>query len=148
MANSEEPDKEARDAFVTPRGVVAFWVAMDIIAAAVIALGVFGGLPVRIVVVEVFGATAIALQLACAVLIVRGSMIALAMARRLTLLLLTMGLLVLGLLGASIGYLAQVYAPTGPGGVVLFGLVALLVFPYFVALPIGKLLWLRARPQR
>jgi hypothetical protein len=58
--------------------------------------------------------------------------------------------LALGLVTVTVGavtasWLAGVYGPVGGGGALILGLVAALVLPYTVALPLAQLVWLRPR---
>ena len=53
------------------------------------------------------------------------------------------GLLVTSALCVTVAHLVGSYGPVGQGGAVLMGVIALLVLPYLVALPLLQLLWLR-----
>src|SRR5262249_27088183 len=54
---------------------------------------------------------------------------------------LALGLALVTALTITAAWLAGVYGPVGKGGAGLFGLLAALVAPYFVALPIAEVAW-------
>ena len=109
--------------------------ASQLVLAVLILGGVWLGLPARWLWIDL---PCTALALACAV--VSGGLLLRAAwaARALRVLLwaeLGCGTLIVTLLCLSIAQLAGSYGPVGGGGAVLMGTIALLIFPYFVALP-------------
>lgn len=109
--------------------------ASQLVLAVLILGGVWLGLPARWLWIDL---PLTALALACAV--VSGGLLMRAAwaARCLRMLLwaeLACGTLIVTLLCLTIAQLAGSYGPVGAGGAVLMGTIALLILPYFVALP-------------
>lgn len=119
--------------------------AADLIAALVIGVGVFAGLPARWSPVDVPAAILVGLLGASGVLLVLGHPRALIVARIAAYVALAAGLVLVLLLALSASWLSGVYGPVGRGGALLLGLVAALVVPYLVFLPSAQLLWLGDR---
>lgn len=119
--------------------------AADLIAALVIGVGVFAGLPARWSPVDVPAAILVGLLGASGVLLVLGHPRALIVARIAAYAALAAGLVLVLLLALSASWLSGVYGPVGRGGALLLGLVAALVVPYLVFLPSAQLLWLGDR---
>ena len=123
---------------------VAFGV-FDVIVAALVAFGVFVGLPARYWVVDVGAVAIILVQLAGGVgLLGRfpwGTMAA-RWASRTTLVL---GLCLVAALAVSASFLWGIYGAAGRGGSIIFILVIALVLPYLVLLPAAQLYWLSLR---
>lgn len=120
----------------------AFFVACDLVTAALVLGAVFGGLPARWWPVDGVAALVAALY-ACAavVLAVRP-----AAARRVVVpacaIVLVVGLGALALVALSASHLAGVHGAVGSGGAVVFAGAAALLVPYFVALPAAQIVWL------
>ena len=119
--------------------------ATDIATAAVVGLGVFGGLPSRWAPVDVPAALLCALMVTAGAGLLAGARWATAVARVAAAVALGLGLVLIALLVLSVGYLSGLYGPVGRGGAVILALVAALALPYLVALPAGQLVWLSAR---
>jgi hypothetical protein len=121
--------------------------AIDVVAAGVVVVGVFVGLPARWWVVDV-PAALIALLLAAA-----GAGLLLAapwgtrVARVASMVALGLGLALVTTLAVTASYLSGIYDAVGRGGAVIFALVAALALPYLVALPAAQLLWLGRKTQ-
>jgi hypothetical protein len=123
--------------------------AIDMIAALVIVLGVFIGLPARWWVVDVPAAVVASLFAAAGGAILAGRTWAHGVARAASIVALVLGLALVTTLAVTVSYLAGVYGAVGRGGAVILTLVAALALPYLVALPAAQLLWLhRAAPPR
>jgi hypothetical protein len=111
-------------------------------SSAVIAGGVFLGLPARWAPVDV---TAAIMAIACAA---SGAMMALnrgpkeRVARIVNMIVLALGLLLVIVLAGTAGYLSGIYGPVGKGGAGVLIVVALLAIPYLIALPGAQLLYL------
>ncbi len=121
--------------------------AADLFAAVVIALGVFRGLPARWAPVDVPAAILVGLLGAAGVLLVVRHQVAIKVARIASFAALVAGLLVVTLLAVSASWLSAVYGPVGRGGALLLALVAALVLPYLVFLPVAQLLWIGGRSK-
>jgi hypothetical protein len=125
------------------RGPSLAFGSLNILSAAVIALGVFEGLPERyglvdapaLVLVLLLAVSGVAL-LARSPWSARAAVVASATA-------LAAGLLLVTALALSASYLAGVYGPVGRGGAIIFILVIALAIPYLIALPLLELLGLR-----
>jgi len=109
--------------------------ASQLLLAVLLVAGVWIGLPSRWLWVDL---PLSALALAC--LVIGGGMLAaktwaLRAVRVLLWVELTVGTLIVSLLGLSIGQLAGSYGPVGSGGAVLMATIALLIVPYLVILP-------------
>ena len=119
-----------------------FFGVIDLAAALLVAFGVFVALPARWWPVDA-GAVVIALLLAAAgiALVTRQSWAA-RVVRVASLVVLGLGLLLIGLLAASVSYLSGVYGSAGRGGAIILVLLAALVLPYLVILPAAQLLWI------
>lgn len=126
---------------------VAFGVA-DLLAAFVVLLGVFAGLPARwwpvdaaaVLVILAFGSAGVGL--------IRGAAWAPRVARIAAFLALGTGLVLVTILAITVSYLNGIYGPVGRGGAIILTLVAALALPYLVALPALKLVWLGPRDRK
>lgn len=116
----------------------------DLVAAAVIAVGVFRGLPARWAPVDVPSAIVAGLLGVSGVLLVMRHPRALPVARIAAFAALAAGLVLVTLLAIAASWLFGVYGPVGRGGALLLVLVAALVLPYLVFLPAAQLLWARS----
>jgi hypothetical protein len=100
-------------------------------------------LPARWAPVDVLGT---ALSLGCLFAggsLLAGARVGLRAARAVSVVTLGIGLLVTTLLCMTVGHLVGSYGPVGQGGAVLMLVIALLVLPYMVLLPLLQLSWLR-----
>lgn len=124
--------------------------AIDLVAALVVLVGVFLGLPARWWVVDVPAAAVAALLGASGVGLVLRAPWGERVARVASMVTLAIGLLLVATLAITASYLAGIYDAVGRGGAIILALVAALALPYLVALPASQLLWLgpRARPPR
>jgi hypothetical protein len=121
--------------------------AIDVVAAGVVVLGVFVGLPARWWVVDV-PAAIIALFLAAAGAgLLLGAPWGKRVARAASIVALALGLALVTTLAVTASYLTGIYDAVGRGGAVIFALVAALALPYLVALPAAQLLWLGRKTQ-
>lgn len=119
---------------------------LDLVAALVIAIGVFSGLPTRWWPVDGAAILLIALLAGSGVGLLRSTAWCEPLARIASRIVLVMGLLFLALVATSVSYLYGIYGAVGRGGATLFILVAALAFPYLFALPVTQLLWLGPPP--
>jgi hypothetical protein len=127
------------------RAEIVFGV-LDAVAGALVAVGVFAGLPARWAVVDVPAGLLVALNLVAGVgLLVHARWAALA-AKVAAAVSLAAGVLVVTALALTASWLAGVYGPVGRGGGLLLGLVAALALPYLVVLPAVQLAW--GEPRR
>lgn len=125
----------------SPAFARAFGVA-DLVAAALVVFGVFGGLPARWAPVDV-GAVLVALLLGTGGLgLVTRSPWGPRVARVASIAVLAIGLLLILMVGLAASYLAGIFGPVGRGGMIIMVLVAALALPYLVVLPALQLLWL------
>lgn len=120
---------------------LAFGIA-DLVAALLIALGVFGGLPdrwwpvdtVAVLLVALLGAAGVGLVLQ-APWVARFARVACAVT-------LVAGLCSVATLALTASYLGGIYGPVGRGGAIILVLLAALALPYLVIFPSVQLLWL------
>jgi hypothetical protein len=124
------------------RAAIVFGIA-DLVTAAVIALGVFAGLPSRWAAVDVPALAVIAADVGAAVGLLAAKPWAAAAARASSALSLALGLALVTTLALTASWLSGVYGPVGMGGAVVLALVAALALPYLVVLPVVRLVWLR-----
>jgi hypothetical protein len=129
------------------RGRLAFGF-LDLLAACLVAIGVFRGLPSRAWAVDGCAAAVIALLAASGVGLMLDRKWAPRVARATSMIVLALGLGLVAALGLTASYLAGIYGPVGKGGAVILVLVAALVLPYLVALPATQLLWLGRSGQK
>jgi hypothetical protein len=116
--------------------------AIDVLAAAVTALGVFAGLPARWWPVDLGAVIVIALLAAAGVGLVGATRWAERVARVASIVTLALGLALIATLAITASYLSGIYGPVGRGGALILTLVTALALPYLVALPAAQLLWL------
>lgn len=114
----------------------------NLLTAALLALGVFRGLPARWAIVDVPAATLAALEVASGVGLLRGAGWAVRVARATSALALALGLSLVTVLALTASWLGGVYGPIGAGGAVVLVLVAALALPYLVVAPLVQLVWL------
>ncbi len=117
----------------------------DFVTAALVLLGVFAGLPTRWAPVDVPAVLLAALHLASGAGLASRAGWGVKVARAVSILSLVLGLSVVTALAATASWLDGVYGPVGMGGAVILVLVAALLLPYLVALPVVRIVWLRAR---
>ncbi|MDB5216644.1 MAG: hypothetical protein JWO86_4571 [Myxococcaceae bacterium] len=130
--------KPARIAFgVTNAGV-----------AALVAWGVFRGLPTRWWVVDDGAFVIVALMAASSVALLANHRLAEPITRAAAAVTLLLGLALFATLALTASWLYGVYGPVGKGGSAIFALVALMVFPYLVVLPAALLAWVGPRPRK
>jgi hypothetical protein len=115
---------------------------IDLVAALVVALGVFAGLPARWWVVDVPAVVVIALLGAAGAGLLAGAPWGERAARIGSKVTLVLGLALVTALAISASYLSGIYGAVGRGGAVILVLVAALVVPYLIAFPAAQLLWL------
>lgn len=128
------------------RGRVFFGV-LNVLVAGLVAWGVFRGLPTRWWPVDAGGALVTALLAASGIALLLGHRLAATLTRTAGFVVLALGMVAVGLLVATAGWLGGVYGPVGKGGAAIFGLVAALVFPYLVVLPAVELAWVGPRAR-
>jgi len=115
---------------------------LDLLSVGLIAFGVFHALPARWWPVDTVAAgLCLLLTVAGAGLITRSAW-SRRLARIASFVSLAIGLLLFTALALTASYLGGIYGPVGRGGAVILILVAALVLPYLVGLPVAQLLWL------
>lgn len=119
--------------------------AADVLAAGLVAVGVFAGLPARWWPVDVGAALLVAADVAAGVALLAGARWAPRLVRAACAVALALGLFVVTIAAVTASWLSGVYGPVGKGGALILALVAALVLPYAVALPLAQLVWLRPR---
>jgi hypothetical protein len=129
-----------------PRRIVWVLGTTDLITAALVIFGVFIGLPTRWWPVDTAAAALSAIEVASAVALFARLRWALPIARAAGMAALALGLLVVSLLAVTASWLSGVYGPVGRGGAIVLVLVAVLLVPYLIVLPVVQLLWLRPSP--
>jgi hypothetical protein len=115
---------------------------VNLVAAGLVALGVFQGLPTRWWVIDVPAGIVIGLLGTAGGGLLARRPWAPALARLASALTLVLGLALVGALAVSVSYLWGIYGPVGRGGALLLLLVAALALPYLVVLPAAQLVWL------
>lgn len=124
-----------------------FFAACDLVTAALVAGGVFAGIPARWWVVDGLAALVVALYL-CAAAVLAFRPVA---ARRVVVpacaLVLAVGLVLVALVALSASHLAGVHGAVGSGGAALFAIAAALLLPYLVALPAAQMVWIGKGPR-
>lgn len=130
----------------TPR--IGFGV-LNVLVAALVAWGVFRGLPTRWWVVDSGAAAIVGLMAASGLLLLANHRLAEPVTRVAGAVVLLLGLSVFAALVLTASWLAGVYGPVGKGGSAIFALVSLMVLPYIVVLPAVLLAWVgpRRRPE-
>jgi hypothetical protein len=120
----------------------------DVLTGGLVAVGVFAGLPARWWPVDVGAGLIAALDVGAGVALLAGARWAPRLVRTACAVSLALGLLTVTLGAATASWLSGVYGPVGKGGALILGLVAALVLPYAVALPLAQLVWLREQAQQ
>jgi hypothetical protein len=121
--------------------------SIHLFAALLVLFGVFVALPARWMPVDAAALAIAALLAGSGAALLAKAPWAERFARVAAAALLVVGLALVAALALTVSYLAGVYGPVGRGGAVILALVAALVLPYLVVLPIVELVWL-ARPAR
>jgi hypothetical protein len=129
------------------RVTIAFGIG-NVVAALVVLVGVFQGLPARWLPIDL-GAVAVAALLAAsgAGLILRAKW-APAVARIAAFVVLAVGLAFVATVALTASYLSGIYGPVGKGGALILVLVAALALPYLVVLPASQLVWLGPKDEK
>jgi hypothetical protein len=118
----------------------------DLFSAALVALGVFVGLPARWWPVDAGAAVLIGVLAAAGCGLVWRAPWAATVARLAAAVALVLGLALVATLALTASYLAGIYGPVGRGGALILVLVAALALPYLVILPSVQLVWFRRGP--
>jgi hypothetical protein len=126
------------------RAAVVFGVA-DLLTGALVLFGVFAALPARWAPVDVPAGLLGALEIAAGGALLARVAWAERLARAAAAVALALGLFVVSLLAVTASWLSGVYGPVGAGGAIILALVAAMVLPYLVVLPVVQLVWLRPR---
>ncbi len=129
------------------RGQLGFGVA-HVLTAALLVMGVFGGLPTRWMPIDAPALLLVVLHGAAAAALIGRHTLARTIAKTAAFASLGLGLLLIALLVWSASYLSGVYGPVGRGGALIMVLIVALAAPYLVAIPAGELLWLGQGTQR
>jgi len=128
------------------RAAVVFGVA-DLLTGLVVAFGVFVALPSRWWPVDLAAGVLAAVEAAAGVALLSSSSWADRIARAACAVALALGLFTVSVLAVTATWLSGVYGPVGAGGAIVLALVAALVLPYVVVLPVVQLVWLRPRAR-
>lgn len=126
------------------RAAVVFGVA-DLVTAAIVVVGVFVALPSRWWPVDLGGGVLAALEACAGVALLTRRGWAERLARAACAVALALGLFTVTVLAVTVSWLRGVYGPIGAGGALVLALVAALMLPYVVVLPVVQLVWLRPR---
>lgn len=130
-----------------PRSTALVLGFANALTAGLVVFGVFVALPTRWLPVDGAAAVLALIQGASAVGLLGGASWAAPVARAAGAIALGLGLLAVTALATTASWLSGVYGPVGRGGSIVLALVAALVFPYLVVLPVVQLLHLRAPPR-
>lgn len=148
MTESSSPAVAPRSSQELARGSSIGFGVSNLIAAALVAYGVFVALPARYWVIDGLG-TLVSLALAASALGLLGKTSWAAFTARIASgIVLGLGLVFVGVLAITASYLGGVYDQVGHGGALILLLVAALALPYLVVLPAAELLWLGPRAAR
>jgi hypothetical protein len=126
---------------MNPKARIAFG-SFDVLAAALVVLGVFDGLPARYWLVDGVAAVLGALLLVAGLGLVSNRAWAPRVARAASFVALAVGLVLVATLAVTASYLSGIYGPVGKGGALILVLIAALALPYLVVLPATQLVWL------
>ncbi|MBV9948054.1 MAG: hypothetical protein JOZ69_14460 [Myxococcales bacterium] len=129
------------------RRVAAVVAALNVVTAGLIAFGVFVALPARWWPVDSVALALVVLELSSAAGLLGRARWAEALARASALVLAAVGLATVTALALTASWLSGVYGPVGRGAGIVLSLVAVLVLPYLVLIPVAELLWL-GPPER
>ena len=115
----------------------------QVLLGALLLFAVWKLLPARWAPVDVLGTGLAAACLFGGGSLLAGARVGLRAARVVSMLTLGLGLVTTSALCMTVGHLVGSYGPVGQGGAVLMVVIALLVVPYLVLLPLLQLAWLR-----
>jgi hypothetical protein len=122
-----------------------FFGAAHVATAAVVALGVFAGLPSRWWPVDAAAVLLVVTQGAAGAGLFASAPWAPRIARVAAIVALALGLFAVTVLAVTASWLSGIYGPVGKGGAIVLALVAALVLPYLVVLPVAELAVLQPR---
>ncbi|HEY8039929.1 MAG TPA: hypothetical protein VIF15_09060 [Polyangiaceae bacterium] len=128
------------------RAALVFGIA-NLLTAALVAFGVFVALPARWWPVDGAAVALVALELGSGAGLLLRAPWATRVARAACAVALALGLFTVSVLAVTASWLGGVYGPVGMGGAVILVLVAALVLPYVIVLPLVQLIWLRPRAE-
>jgi hypothetical protein len=114
----------------------------NLVAASLVAYGVFGALPARYWPIDTLAVVVTVALSASAFGLLRRTDWAPLAARIASAIVLLLGLALVTVLAVTASYLRGIYDQVGLGGAVILVLVAALALPYLVVLPVAELLWL------
>jgi len=123
------------------RAMIGFGIG-NVVAALVVVVGVFQGLPARWLPIDLTAAAVVALLGASGAGLILRAKWALRVARAAAFVVLAVGLAFVAALALTASYLSGIYGPVGKGGALILVLVAALALPYLVVLPASQLVWL------
>lgn len=126
------------------RAAVVFGIA-NLLTAALVAFGVFAGLPARWWPVDTGATVLVLVELSSGAALLLGTAWAPRLARIAAAAALALGMLTVSFAAVTAAWLSGVYGPVGKGGGIVLALVAALALPYVVVLPAVELVWLRPR---
>lgn len=129
----------------SPRAGRLVFGGANVLTAAIVAFGVFVGLPSRWWPVDAGAAVLVLSQLASGIGLLSSASWAPRMARAAAAAALSLGLFTVSVLAVTASFLGGIYGPVGRGGAIVLALVAVLLLPYLVVLPVAQLVWLRPR---
>lgn len=144
-ADGPKGDQTATVCPMPTRTATVFFGAADVLTGGLVAIGVFAGLPSRWWPVDLGAALIVGLDVAAGLALLAGAPWAPRIARAACAVALALGLFTVTVAAVTASWLSGVYGPVGKGGALIVGLVAALVLPYLVALPLAQLVWLRPR---
>jgi hypothetical protein len=122
--------------------------SVDLVAALVVGLGVFAGLPARWWLVDAPAVVVIVLLTAAGAGLLGRFPWGERVARVASMVTLALGLVLVSALVIAASYLSGIYGAVGRGGALILVLVAALALPYLIAFPASQLLWLGPRLAR
>jgi hypothetical protein len=129
-------------ASASPNVVRRVFAGLDLVAALLLVIGVFVGLPARWWPIDTGAAIVAALLSASGIGLLRRAPWSTKVARIAAFVALGAGLLLTTMLLVTASYLGGIYGAVGKGGAVIMLLVVAMVLPYLVLFPAAQLLWL------
>lgn len=126
------------------RARLAFGIA-NLLVSALVAWGVFRGLPTRWWLVDGGALVVVALLGSSGAALVTDHRLKETLTRIASAVVLVLGLALFATLTLTASWLAGVYGPIGKGGAAIFVLVSALVLPYLVVFPAVELAWVGPR---
>jgi len=118
----------------------------QLLVGALLLSAVWKLLPARYLPIDLLGSALGVVCLVSGVGLLRGTAWGLRLARIVSVATLLCGLALTSALAVTVAHLAGSYGPVGAGGATLMAVIAVLVLPYLVGLPLLQLTWLRRRP--